>query len=285
MKNLKVLSVFNNLKDFRVSVVLIAMVSFIVMGSVVNQAQAAIGFSSLTEQNFTDLSKEFSANFMHKAGQGAAGLGSIFGFEFGIMGGTTATPKLDAIVKASSAGNSLGQIANFGLYGALTIPFGLTGEIAMVPKMGGDDGNFQSTSMALKISIDELIPVLPLNFSTRLFSTTSKFSFVQAQSGVSGTVDNKNAVTGVQLLLSPKIPFLEPYGGIGFINAKNDLEVTGTGTVFDVSVTSAQASSTKVSTTQLIVGFNAKLVLMSLGVEYSKAFDTSSVTGKFGFGF
>ena len=248
-------------------------------------AKASIGFSSLTDDQLTDLTKEFSANFMHKSGQGAAGLGSIFGFEFGIVGGTTSTPKLDAIVKNSSAANGLTQIASAGIYGAVTIPFGITGELAMVPKAGNDDGNYQSTSVALKLSIDGLIPVLPLNFSARGFSSTSKFSFTQSQSGVVGTVDNKNTVTGIQFLLSPKLPLLEPYGGVGFINGKNDLEVTGTGTVFNSSVTTGQSSSKSVSSTQVLAGVNVKLLLMGFGVEYSKAFDSSSVTAKFGFGF
>jgi hypothetical protein len=247
-------------------------------------AQAGIGFTNLTSSDFDKISKEFSGNFSHTSVTGAGTLGTLFGFEVGLVGGLTSSPEIDSIVSRSLPGESLANLYHGGVLGALSIPFGLTGEILLIPTMKASDASFQMTSLALKWTMSESVLILPVNVAVRGFLSSSDFEFKQSSGGIDGTVKNKNSVTGLQLLVSPNLPFVEPYAGVGFLSGKNSLSLSGTGTIFDTSLTTGQSADSTNSSTQLLLGVNLRL-LVSVGLEYARSFDTSRYTGKVGFSF
>ncbi len=242
--------------------------------------------TNLTADDFEKVSKELSGNFMHHSVQGAASLGTIFGFEVGLVGGQESTPNMNAIVKAQS-GSDFPNLYHAGILGVVSIPFGITGEVMLTPKTTSNGSTFQETSLALKLSLNtELLKFLPFNLALRGISSNSQFSFQQVMSGANATVENKNSVAGLQILLSPSLPIVEPYIGIGFLNAKNTLSVTGSSTsIFAPAYTSNQSAENTLSTTQILAGITAKLLVFSVGAEYSNAFGASSYTGKLAFGF
>jgi hypothetical protein len=225
-----------------------------------------------------------SANFTHNSMLGASKMGEIFGFQFGFTAGQTSTPKTNDIVKRN-AGAELPNLYNLGLIAAVGIPFGISAELVLFPEMTMSDAKFSTTSMAIKYNINEVIPVLPINLAVRGIYSTSKFSFDQTLSSVPASVSNKNTVSGLQLLISPMLPFVEPYLGVGFLNGSNDLSVTGTGTIFDNSFTVSQGASKSVTTTQVLAGVDVNLVFIKLGAEYSQAFGTDRFGIKLAFGF
>lgn len=244
---------------------------------------AGPSFTNLTASDFEDISKELSANFIHHSVQGAAPLGQVFGFELGLVAGQTAIPKTNDVIKRSG-GTDLPNLYHAGLLGVVSVPFGITGEVAITPKTSISDLDLEKLSLGLKLSLNtELLKVIPFNMAIRGFTSSSKFSFKQSSGGINGTIEDKNESTGLQLLLSPSLPILEPYAGIGTINAKNSLSVSGTGTVFNY--TTSQSADVSVSSTQYLLGVNAKLALVALGLEYSSAFGTNTYSAKLAMGF
>jgi hypothetical protein len=245
------------------------------------QAQSA-SILNLSNADFTDLSKEFSGNFMHHSVQGAASLGDIFGFEVGLVGGQQASPILDRISKANG-GSGVSNLYHAGLLGVLSVPLGFTGEIMMIPKTSSNDIDLQMTSLALKLSLNsELLKVIPFNLALRAFSSSSKVSFTQTIPAVgSASVDSETTVTGFQVLASPSLPIVEPYAGVGFLSGKNSLGSTA-GSIFADGSTSKSETN---GSTQFLLGVNANLLFFHLGAEYSNAFGTSAYTAKLAFGF
>lgn len=250
------------------------------------QVQAATPtFTNLTDDDFSNISKEYSANMAHPSVMGAESLGKIFGAEVALVGGMTPSPKIKDIV-SRSGGSGMGDLYHAGIAAGLTVPFGITAEAVVLPKVTMAGGDYQMYSLAGKLSLNEdLIPVIPFNLAVRGFYSSSQFSFSQNAGGVNGTVKNKDNVKGLQILVSPRLPVLEPYAGIGFLQADNTMNVDGTGTVFDSSYTTGQSATKKPNTTQWLIGLDAKLLLLSLGVEYAHAFDTDRYTAKLGFAF
>lgn len=248
-------------------------------------AHAGPSFTSITETDFENITKEMSANFTHNSLMGASKLGTIFGFQVGLVGAQTASPKSDEIAKRTS-GSDLANLYNMGLMAAVGIPFGVSAEAVIIPKMTSSDASINATSLGLKINMNELIPVLPINLAFRGIYSTAKFSFSQTISSSTASVENSTTVSGLQMLLSPMIPIVEPYVGIGALSGKNELSVTGTtGTVFDSSFTSSQSSSKTVSTVQYLAGVEVNLLVLKLGAEYSQQFGTSRTGIKLSFGF
>jgi hypothetical protein len=247
-------------------------------------AFAAPTFNSLTEAEFTDISKEMAGNFMHHSVQGAAPLGDIFGFEVGIVGGQQSAPKLGAAIERSG-GSGFSNLYHAGILGVVSVPFGITGEVMIMPKTSASDADFQLTSLALKLSLNSLIPaVLPVNFALRCVQSTSKFSFKQSSGGVDSSIENETKVSGLQLLIAPSIPIVEPYAGIGYLTGKNTLSASA-GSIFDPSYSTGQSMDHSESATQFILGVTANLLVFHVGAEYSNAFGASTYTGKLAFGF
>jgi hypothetical protein len=247
-------------------------------------AGPSFGTNTLTEADFENISKELSGNFMHHSVQGAATLGKIFGFEVGLLAGQQAVPKINSIVKANG-GSDFPTLYHAGLLGVLSVPLGFTGEFILIPKTTASDASVEMNSLAIKWTANESLVFLPVNVALRYFMSTSKFSFKQTISASDATVENVGSVSGLQLLVSPGLPLVEPYAGFGILSGKNKLDVTGTtGSVFDTTYTTSQSAEKTVSSTQILLGVNVNL-LVKLGLEYSNAFGASAYTAKLGFGF
>ena len=244
-----------------------------------NLFAASPTFLNLTQSDYEKITREFSSNFAHHSVQGANTLGSIFGFEFGVLLGLTKSPDSDAIAKAGTPPGELSNLPHGGLFAAVSIPLGFTAEVVMIPKTSTSDSEFQTSSIALKWTSNNAFPVLPINLALRASVATSYFSFNQTVSGVATKVENKNSVNGLTLLLSPKLPIIEPYVGIGYLSGKNTLS----GTVFTYSASSS-ADATATST-EYILGATARLLFFTFGAEYYTSFGTNGYTAKLGFGF
>jgi hypothetical protein len=234
--------------------------------------------TALTEDNMKTLAKGFGSNFTHNSLMGASKLGTVFGFQVGLTAAQTDVPKIHDIAKAN--GGELKSIFNAGLMGSVGIPFGIAFEAVMTPSAKADGAELENTSMAIKWNINDVIPILPINLALRGFTSTAKFSFTQ-----DGTndVENETTITGAQLLLSPMIPVVEPYIGIGMVNAKNKLSATAS--IFDGAYTSSLSSDESVSGTQFLAGVEVNMLLLKLGAEYSQAFGNTRYGLKLSFGF
>lgn len=244
----------------------------------------SLSFTNLTQTDFENISKEMAGNFTHHSVQGAAPLGHIFGFELGLIGGQEGSPKIDDIVKRSG-GSGLSNLYHAGLLGVVSVPFGITGEVVVMPKLSSNNADLQMTSLALKLSLNSsLLTVLPFNLALRGIASSAKFSFQQDNGGTNIKVENETKVSGLQILASPSLPVVEPYAGVGFLSGKNTLSATG-GTIFDPSFTASQSSENTVNSTQVILGVTANLLAFHVGAEYSSAFGANSITGKLAFGF
>lgn len=256
-------------------------------------ANAAPAFSNISRQDFDKISKELSANTTLHNVMPASSLGSIFGFEVGLVAGVATTEEIEKLVKETSPSTEVSMIPHAGLIGALTVPFGITGEVAFVPEITAEGAKYSSYAAAVKWALsDELLPVIPFSLSVRGFLAKSDFKFNQtinnASTGnVPTTVNVKyeGSVMGLQLLASPKLPIVEPYLGLGYLSAEGDLSLSGSSTATFFDYTSAQSANTKPTSTQLLVGVNVQLLAIVFGAEYSNAFDTDTFTGKLSFRF
>lgn len=247
-------------------------------------SMADVTFTNITSDDFSSITKEFSANTLHNSMIGASKMGTVFGFQVGLAGAQTATPKTNDIVKRN-AGSELPNLYSGGIVAAVGIPFGIAFEGVFFPGVKVSGASLSATSLALKYNINSAIPVLPVNLALRGIYSNSDLKFDQTVSSVQTSIANKNSVTGVQLLLSPMLVIVEPYIGVGLLTGTNELSVTGSTTVFDSTFSSAQSEKKSESTTQMLAGVEFNLALVKFGVEYSQAFDTSRTGLKLAFGF
>ena len=258
--------------------------ALVIFGSKI--AFAATAFDNLSQEDFDNIAREFSANSMLHSVMAPSSLGDIFGFQVGLTLGMTKSPEIQKLVKETDPNTDIGSIPHGGLLGAVSVPFGISAEFNFLPEIDANGTKYKQYAAALKWSAsDALLPVSPVNVAVRGFIARSDFSFTQTESGNQLDVKYEGRVSGLQLLVSPKmLPIVEPYIGLGVLKAEGDMSLSGSsGTIFDF--TSERSAESKPSSSQFLLGVNASLLLMNLGLEYSKAFGTSNITAKLAVGF
>lgn len=243
----------------------------------VSSAEAQFNFNSLTQDDLDGATKEFSHNFLFTSVSGASSLGSLWGFEVGLTGGTADADKISEIIKRNSPGSDFKDLYNLGLLGRVSIPFGLTVEAGLLPKIKIQDAELSQIAGAIRYNIIEL----PIAVGLRAHYSKTDFSFSQNSGAFTGTVDYDSDVYGVQALVSQNFVMIEPYAGLGFVEGKGDINATGSGSLGSIG----NSGSAKQSSVQFMGGVNLHLGFLHLGAEYSRAFETNRITGKLTFGF
>lgn len=248
------------------------------------QVSADPSFTNITDSDFDSITKEMSANFAHSSVLGASKMGTILGFQVGLVVAQTGTPNTNAIIKRSG-GSELPNLYNAGLLGAIGIPMGIAFEAVIIPKLTTSGASLSATSIGVKWNINDVIPVLPVNLALRGFYSNASFEFGQTVSAVAVNVANKTKVTGIQLLISPMLPVIEPYLGIGLLSGTNELSVTGSNPIFDPAYSASQSETKTVTATQMLVGVDVNLLVLKLGAEITQSFGATRTAIKLAVGF
>lgn len=249
----------------------------------VNFARAQdFSFQNLSDEDFKKISRDLSADFMHTSVSGASTLGDLFGFEVGVVGGQTSTKEVDKYAKQGDPSASADTLPHGELIGMLSVPLALTVEMGLVPKVGNDSFKFSSYSLGAKWTPSELFFDWPVSLALKTQVTKVDATFKDTINSVNTTFDYKNTMFGATVLVSKNFAIFEPYAGFGWMRASSDMSVSGSSTVFTGA---RQSASVSPSSTLFLVGTEVKLLMVKLGVEYTKAFDTSRFTGKLSFFF
>jgi hypothetical protein len=246
------------------------------------QAQSP-AFDDLSNGDAANIIGEFSANFVHTTVSGASPLGTLFGFDVGLVAGLTQTSEIDRLTQAANANSSASQIYHGAIIGMVSVPFGITVEGSFIPNVGSSDFRFHNVGLGAKWSLTSSIIELPLSLALRGHFMSTSLSFDQTVVGVESTVSLEDKVLGLQALaskaLSIGIASIEPFVGLGYISGDGSLSVTGAGAL-NVFYNGAVAYSSRPSSAQFLVGGEAQIMFAKVGFEYSRQFNVNRYTGK-----
>lgn len=235
---------------------------------------------NLSDQDYNKVVDELSASFNHTSVSGASPLGHIFGFEVGLVGGTTQTPNINRLVHQSDPNTNVSSIPMAEILGVLTVPAGITVEAGLVPKVGKEDFHFRSMSLAVKWTATELLD-LPFSLAVKGHVTGFNIDSKETISSVPTTYDYKSTIAGLTFLGSKDLGLVEPYAGLALLTGTGKMDVTGSSNF----VNGQRSASAKRSTTEFLVGAELKLVFFKLGAEYARLFSTDRLAAKLSFTF
>ena len=263
---------------------LIVLLSFITFSTVLAEGPS---FDNLTNTDLDNISKEFSANFVHRAVSPASTLGDIFGFEVGLIAGITDAPDIAAITQREDPTNTdpFDKIAHAGLYGSVSVPFGITAELVLLPEQDLGDVSISHTSFGLKWTFSKYLPIPMVDLAIKGHFSSSEMSFSDTVDSVTTTVSLENSTMGATLLGSVNLLVFEPFVGIGYVTRDTDLTASGTAQIFDSSFTLNQAGSVDGSSSQVLAGVQVNLLIMKIAAQYENVFGTSVTSAKLTFGF
>lgn len=247
---------------------------------------AEFKLDDLTEEDLKNVVRELSGNFAHTSVSGAAPLATDgYGFEVGVLLGAGKTPKLNDLAHKADPTVDLDTLPNAGIIGLVTIPYAVTFESVLTPKVGTKDFKYQSLSLAVKWTMSRVFPAeLPLDIAIKAHTQTTKLEGQTTVDGVASTITFNDKITGFDVLVSKELGVFEPYASIGVMRATGDLSATA-GAIFNPSFTGGKSASESTQSTQLTLGSEFKFGLFKMGLEFSKMFGMTRAATKFAFYF
>lgn len=245
------------------------------------------GLDNISQTDLDNISKEFSANFVHRPVSPASPLGDIFGFEVGVTAGITDAPKIAAIAKREDPTQSdpFDKIAHAGLLGAVSVPFGLTGEVILFPERELGDVTLSNYSLGLKWTFSKALGIPLVDLALRGHLSSSEVSYNDTIDSVNTTVKIDNSTYGATLLASKSFLIIEPFVGIGIVTRDTEMSVNGNVTIFDTNFSSSTSASVDDTSTQFLVGAQLDLALIHIAAQYENVFGTNVTSLKFSLAF
>ncbi len=248
-----------------------------------------LALDNISEKDMEDIVSDFTSAFTHTSISGANTMGSIFGFEVGVIVGMASVDRIEKIAQREDPNSDVSGLPFGGLLGRLTVPFGITGEVLIIPEIGDEDFKFSNKSLALMWTPTEtLLSFLPLSLAIKGHYTKTNMDFKIPDAVTAGSdadASFENTIMGLQVLASKSFIIVEPYAGLGFIMGDGNLKYSGSGTIFDTAVTAGESASKKVDGAQFLLGANLNLLFFKIGVEYSNQLDADRYGLKLSAGF
>ena len=236
-------------------------------------------FENLTGPQVKKVLNDFATSMAPTNVSPASSLGKILGVELGLLGGISKASSIDSL-----SSSDFSKIPHGALLIAAHVPFGLGIDAALLPiKIG--DLEYKYYSYGVKWTMTDFLTKLPLDVRFKFNLTNGDISFGQSVSGTPVNVKYKNKSSTFTLTASKKILILEPFAGIGRIYSKNDLESSGTVSIFDGSVAVSERTGVKLNDTYFFIGLQLNMFLMNFAMEYSNIFDNDKISGKISFKF
>lgn len=247
---------------------------------------AEFKLDDLTEDDLKNVVRELSGNFAHTTVSGATPLATDgYGFEVGLLLGAGKTPKLNDLAHKADPTVDLDTLPNAGLIGLVTIPYAITFESVLTPKVGNKDFKYQSFSLAVKWTMSKVFPAeLPVDIAIKAHTQTTKLEGQTTVDSVASTITFNDKITGFDMIVSKELGVFEPYASIGVMRATGDLSATA-GAIFNPAFTAGTSASESSQSTQLTLGSEFKFGLFKMGLEASKMFGMTRVATKFAFYF
>ncbi len=243
------------------------------------QAKADLAFNNINADDLAVINKDFSSTFAYSSVSGPSSLGNIFGIEAGIIAGGAMTEGIEALAKEVDASSEVSFLPHAWLVGALTVPFGITAEVNIIPELDGGDVKFEHLGLGVKWTISDMIPIPAVAVSVKGFFSQSKVKFSQTVGAVNSDISYENSMYGLLAQVGMNLLIVEPYVGLGWVSSEGDLSSTASA-VFDPSLTTGTSATSEEDGTFVQAGVNLKLLLIRLGFEYQRTFDADRFSAK-----
>ena len=182
------------------------------------------------------------------------------------------------------------------IQGALGLSKGIEVKARFLPKIDTEDVDLSLYGAGLQMEFTKWLPadkLLPVAISGLIAYTHLDGSYDLTDSsiiqGENQRLENETNTWLFQLIASTKLPVINFYGGIGFINGKSESDLLGTYRVSNGFITSEDivdpfSLSSEISGVRGTIGTKLKLGFFRLNAEYHLAeFDAFSVGINFGF--
>lgn len=251
---------------------------------------AFAGNNIFTDKNFGQdefnlISKDLSSAFAHTTNSGGSSLGKIWGVEAGIVAGILEANNLKEIAEQVSGEtqDELAYLPYAGIIAGVSLPFGIGGEMSMIPSTDLGDGSLSNLSTSLRWSVTDFIPIVgtfsPVKIVARMSVGKTEMDYTFSTTGSStekADFSIKNTEFGLTAGFNMFI--VEPYIGLSTVKTKSTIHAST-----DLALPGVETDRTltsDISGMRTIAGVLLKLPLLRIGLEYSNMQSSNRYTLK-----
>lgn len=265
---------------------------FLLIHATISFAASTPTFDDLSDADFKTVAEEFSALFVHTSVTPPTSLGKVFGVEAAVIAGAAAIPGIEAISKRVDPTIDIPYAPFAMLYGAVSVPFGITVETNLLPELNVGDLDLSHMGLGVKWSItDQFFSDLPFDLAIKTFYSKSEIGFSQTINtggpAVNVDVGFENKMHGAELLLGWDFFIVQPYIGGGFVSSSSELRgVAAADPSYSLFVDDvSESKKTTVSSARWIAGCQFNLAVLKTAIEYNNVFGNNRVAVKLGVSF
>jgi hypothetical protein len=240
-------------------------------------------YNNITDKDVEGIVQDIGGLIHHTPVSGAKSLGSVFGFELGLIANYAKTPNLEDTVKREDPDADVAALPSAGILAMVSIPFGITGEATVLPDTKFGDTDISITGIGLKWTLTQSLLPLPIDIALRANYTKATISSEQEVQNIPAKVELEETVTSYGIVVSKDLLIVEPYVGASAVSAEGKMAVSGSNEFF--TFTDEQSVKKDVSGTHVYGGANLKLGFFRLGAEAGKIFDSTKMSVKLSFSF
>ncbi|MCJ8275798.1 MAG: hypothetical protein HRT44_12250, partial [Bdellovibrionales bacterium] len=110
---------------------------------------------SISDEDLGIVVKEFAANFVHTSATPPTSLGKVFGVEAAMIIGGTESPGVESISQQVDPQSEVKYIPHAWLLGGVSVPYGVSIELNVLPELDIEGLEMRHTSAGLKWSITD----------------------------------------------------------------------------------------------------------------------------------
>jgi len=238
---------------------------------------------NVSKGNLERVANEFAVNFSHTV-VAAPETEGVWGVEVGLVAGRTNSPALsDVVDEAGEDGGNFRSIYHAGLMSRVHFPFDLFAEIAVLPSREISDVDVESKSGSIGWNAGGFFG-LPLDLAIGLSASNAEVSFDQAITSAGVSVDSNITLEGQSRLLwiaaSKRFAFFTPYVKAGFARTESKVKVKAAGGIDIFAFSNNQTETVDSTGAYMVLGANAQLFFMRLGLEFSRTIGVNKISGK-----
>ena len=244
---------------------------------------AVITLPQLSSDQIDPLFRELAADLAYRPVEGAARLGRFgdFGFEIGT---TVLATSLNSIASIIGPSNSLipGAFLDLGL----GLPGGFGIELGFIPSISYQGTTFKNIGGNLRWNFSRLFPAFPFDLALRGMFTSASLGTIQPLQGGTINVDYSTSIKAGTVTIGKTLGFFEPYLALGYLTSSSTLSYSGSAVLFGQGFQTGTTSVTAgAGSVWFNAGFQLRLFVISLGLEYDNLYGNDAGSFKFAFRF
>lgn len=241
--------------------------------------------TQLSQSESDAIMKNFGNAIAFRSLEPPSSNGKIWGFGFGLVFEATGAKDLNDALISHGTPQNIPALPAADLVFTIQGPLGISAEAGFLPSKSIKGFSLKRSALNVKWTFTDLAlrNKTPFDAAFRVGYGRNEFSYDQVVSGVNDRIEFSSKALRLELAMSRKFLFVEPYLGFGLLRTSSTLSNTAAQPLY--SFTASDTYDYSKSSFLFNVGSEFHFSVLVIGAELEWAFSETTLAAKLGFKF